>query len=429
MSKAKPSCNAAAAGYHGHMKIPGRPRPRAVAPASLLALLTAFALPACGGGGEEEGGHGDGHGDIEVHVGRVPPAPPEPEGIDIELLRERAKKVLGVVPEEFPSPDNELSEAKIDLGRKLYYDGRLSLSGDISCNSCHRLDRYGVDGMPTSPGHQGQLGERNSPTVYNAGGHLAQFWDGRAATLEDQAKGPILNPIEMAMPSEEAAVAAIAAVPAYVEAFSKAFPDAEEPVTYDNIAKAIAAFERRLVTPAAFDSWLEGDDAAMPEPALAGLKLFLDTDCQSCHNGFNLGGASYQKLGTEKPWDGLDDHGRFEVTKDERDRFVFKVPTLRNVTKTGPYLHDGSIATLENMIGRMVEHQTKRAGPLTPEEMSEMIAFLGTLTGELPKSYIARPELPAGEAPAEAEDAEDAEADEPEPKPKPKKPEPADAEE
>jgi cytochrome c peroxidase len=426
VSKGKRGCNGPAAGYHGHMNTPGRSRPRAVVPAGVLAVLTTFVLPACGGGGEE-GEHETGHdGGIEVHVGRVPPAPPKEEGIDVAALRERAKKVLGVVPKEFPNPDNELTEAKIDLGRQLYYDGRLSLSGDISCNSCHPLNRYGADGLPTSPGHEAQFGERNSPTVYNAGGHLAQFWDGRAATLEDQAKGPILNPIEMAMPSEEAAVAAIAAVPAYVEAFAKAFPDAEEPVTYDNIAKAIAAFERRLVTPATFDRWLEGDDGAMSEPALAGLKLFLDTDCQSCHSGFNLGGASYQKLGTEKPWAGLKDNGRFVVTQDERDRFVFKVPTLRNVTETGPYLHNGSIATLPEMVSRMVEHQTKRAGPFTEEEMANMLAFLGTLTGELPTDYIAEPELPAGDDAAadepEAETKDDG-GDEAEAKPKPK-PEP-----
>jgi cytochrome c peroxidase len=360
-----------------------------------LAGLGLLTLPACGGGGgEHEGGHEGGHGGIEVHVGRVPPAPPPEPELDSAALRERAKKVLGALPAEFPKAGNPLTKEKIDLGRMLYYDTRLSLADDISCNSCHLLDHYGVDGNPTSPGHENQLGDRNSPTVYNAGGHLAQFWDGRAADLEDQAKGPVLNPVEMAMPSEDAVVDKLSGIPGYVEAFAAAFPDDEEPLTYDNMANAIGAFERKLVTPAAFDAWIAGDDAALDEAQLAGLQLFLDTDCQSCHDGFNIGGTKYQKLGTEKPWPGLKDNGRFEITKDERDRFVFKVPTLRNVTETGPYLHDGSIATLEDMVGRMVEHQTKRAGPFTAEEMANMLAFLGSLTGELPSDYIAKPELP-----------------------------------
>lgn len=324
----------------------------------------------------------------------MPPAPPKQEGIDPAALRERAKKVLGVLPAEFTNPANELSDAKIDLGRKLYYDGRLSLGGELSCNSCHLLDQFGADGEATSPGHQGQRGVRNSPTVYNAGGHLAQFWDGRAADLEAQAQGPVLNPIEMAMPDEATVVERLKQVPGYVEGFATAFPGEEDSLTYANMAKAIAAFERRLVTPGPFDAWLNGDDKALSDHALAGLQLFLDTDCQSCHNGFNLGGSMYQKLGTEKPWGGLKDNGRFDATGDERDRFFFKVPTLRNVAKTGPYLHDGSISSLEQMVGKMVEHQTKRAGPFTADEMSNMLAFLDALTGEIPTDYIAKPELP-----------------------------------
>jgi cytochrome c peroxidase len=270
----------------------------------------------------------------------------------------------------------------------------------------------------------GQLGSRNSPTVYNAGGHLAQFWDGRAANLEEQAKGPILNPVEMAMPDEQAVVARLSGIPGYVEAFAAVFPG-EEPLSYDNVAKAIAAFERRLVTPAPFDAWLGGDDKALTPHALAGLQLFLDTDCQSCHNGFNLGGASYQKLGTEKPWPGLTDSGRFEVSKDERDRFVYKVPTLRNVAKTGPYLHDGSIDSLREMITRMVNHQTKRIGPFSPADLDNMLAFLDSLTGELPKDYIAKPELPElGEAKPIEVKAETKPADDKPAEKKPKQPKP-----
>jgi cytochrome c peroxidase len=392
------------------MTTPGSARSRAFA--ASLSLLTLCSLTACGSGAEHEGGHGAGHaGGVEVGVGRVPPAPAKQAALDPAALRERAKKVLGVLPAEFTNPENPLTDAKIDLGRKLYYDGRLSLSGEIACNDCHLLDNFGVDGDPTSTGHNGQLGGRNSPTVYNAGGHLAQFWDGRAANLEEQAKGPVLNPVEMAMPDEAAVVARLAAVPGYVEGFKTAFPEEAEPLTYANMAKAIAAFERKLVTPGPFDAWMGGDDAALSGAALAGLQLFLDTDCQSCHNGFALGGAMYQKLGTEKPWPGLKDNGRFDVSKDERDRFVFKVPTLRNVAKTGPYLHDGTISSLEQMVAKMVEHQTKRAGAFTPEEMGNMLAFLDALTGEVPTDYIAMPELPPDAAPAEDKPAEDKPAD------------------
>ncbi|PRP95416.1 Cytochrome c551 peroxidase precursor [Enhygromyxa salina] len=382
------------------MDTPGRPSPRALSPLRGLAVLSLLSLPACGDGGAHDEAHGSG---IEVYAGRVPPAPPKEAELDPAALREQAKKVFGVVPEEFPNANNPLTEAKIDLGRMLYYDDRLSLSGDISCNSCHDLASFGVDGLPTSPGHKAEFGERNSPTVYNAGGHLAQFWDGRAADLEEQAKGPVLNPVEMGMPDEASVVAILANIPGYVEAFATAFPEAEEPVSFDNMANAIGAFERKLTTPAPIDAWLGGDDAALSAEALAGLKLFLDSDCQSCHNGFNFGGVSYQKLGTEKPWPRLADNGRFEVTKDERDRFVFKVPTLRNVAKTAPYLHDGTIATLPDMVAKMVEHQTKRAGPYTPEEMANMLAFLDALTGEIPSDYIAMPELPKAAEPSAAE--------------------------
>ncbi len=373
--------------------------------ATVVAVLASLTLPACGGEGEHDEGHGA--PGIEVHVGRVPPAPPKEPELDPAALRERASKLFGAVPEEFPNPQNPLTDAKINLGRMLYYDGRLSINGEISCNSCHVLDAYGVDSNATSPGHDGTVGERNSPTVYNAAGHLSQFWDGRAADVEAQAKGPVLNPIEMGMPDEASVVAVLASIPGYVEAFGTAFPDEEDAVTYDNMAKAIGAFERRLSTPAPIDTWLAGDDASLSAEALAGLKLFMDTDCQSCHSGFDFGGAMYQKLGTEKPWPGLKDDGRAPVTGDERDRHVFKVPSLRNIEKTGPYLHDGSIASLEEMVGKMVHHQTKRETPFSDEEMANMLAFLGSLTGELPTDYIAEPELPEGGVVGSDEPAED----------------------
>lgn len=401
------------------MQPSGRPVHRTAISTGVVAVLASLTVPACGGGGEHGEGHAGGHG-IEVHIGRVPPTPPKHPALDPALVREQAKKLFGVVPKQFTSPTNPLTKAKIDLGRMLYYDGRLSKTGEISCNSCHMLDAYGVDHLPTSPGHDGTRGERNSPTVYNAAGHFAQFWDGRAADVEAQAKGPILNPIEMGMPDEASVVAVIAGIPGYVEAFGAAFPDAPEPVdavTYDNIAKAIGAFERKLSTPAPIDAWLAGDDAALSAEALAGLKLFMDTDCQSCHSGYNYGGSMYQKLGTEKPWPGLKDEGRAAVTGSERDRFFFKVPSLRNIEKTGPYLHDGSIASLPEMVTKMVEHQTKRDGPLSDEEMANMLAFLSSLTGELPSEYIAKPKLPEGRVIAAVEDPAEQPTEQPEPEP------------
>jgi cytochrome c peroxidase len=360
----------------------------------MLLVLASLGVPACGGG-DEKGGHGGAHGEpgFESHAGGLPPAKPKAPAIDADALRQRASKEFGKLPSEFARAGTSASEDAIALGRMLYFDKRLSKNQDISCNSCHLLNEYGVDSMATSPGHKGQLGERNSPTVYNAGGHLAQFWDGRAADLEAQAKGPVLNPVEMAMPSEEAVVTVLASIPGYVDAFAKVFPG-ENPVTYDNMANAIGAFERKLITPAPMDKWLAGDDKALSSEALAGLQLFLDTQCTTCHNGYGLGGSMYQKLGSVKPWEGIKDVGRFAVTADERDKQVFKVPSLRNIEKTGPYLHDGSIETLPDMIGKMIAHQTNRSTPLSEVEMGQLLAFFGALTGELPTEYIKEPKLP-----------------------------------
>jgi len=391
----------------------GLTRPSLGASALVLGLtaITLTAGTACDGGDEGHGGHTAAIG----KVGKVPLPPPEKPAIDLDALRKRASKHFGVLPTSFPNPENPLSTAKIDLGRMLYYETRLSKANDISCNSCHLLDVFGVDGNPTSPGHKGALGDRNSPTVYNAAGHLAQFWDGRAATVEEQAKGPILNPVEMAMPDEATVEAVLAGIPGYVSAFDEAFPEPEgkdDPaLTYEHMAMAIGAFERKLVTPAPIDAWLGGEDAALSEQAVEGMALFLDTDCQNCHSGYNFGGTSYQKLGSEKPWPGLKDEGRIVITADPRDSFTFKVPSLRNIDKTGPYLHDGSIEKLPDMVAKMVEHQTKRGAAFNEAEMDQMLAFLGALTGEPSADYIAKPELPADgpepEPPSEGSDTPD----------------------
>ncbi len=301
------------------------------------------------------------------------------------------QSLFAPLPEVMESPDHPITEERITLGRILYYDPRLSLAGDISCNSCHLLDQFGVDGEATSPGHEGQRGARNSPTVYNAALHLAQFWDGRSPDVEDQAKGPILDPAEMAMPDEETVVARLKEIEGYAPLFAAAFPEADDPITYDNLASAIGAFERKLVTPDAFDAYLRGDPAALTPAQRAGLDTFVEVGCITCHSGVGLGGHMYQKMGLVEPWE-TEDPGRYDATGNEADRGVFKVPSLRNITETAPYLHDGSVADLGEVVRIMGTHQLGRE--LTDEQVASILEFFTALKGEIPMDYIAEPELP-----------------------------------
>ncbi|MCP3098939.1 cytochrome-c peroxidase [Myxococcus sp. K15C18031901] len=296
-------------------------------------------------------------------------------------------------PRKDAKPAPQDTEAQVALGRMLFFEARLSKNHDVSCNSCHGLGTYGVDNKALSDGHRGQKGTRNSPTVYNAAGHIAQFWDGRADTLEAQASGPILNPVEMAMPDEKRVVATLSSMPDYVSRFRAAFPGDKRPVTLANAARAIASFERGLVTPSRFDRFLEGDAAALTAQEQRGLQLFTVTGCTTCHNGPAVGGLSFQKLGLLEDYPGLTDAGRFDATKNEDDRGKFRVPTLRNVRKTGPYLHDGSVQDLPTMVRLMAKHQLART--LTDAEVDDLVAFLDSLTGELPPpERIAAPPLP-----------------------------------
>ena len=294
-----------------------------------------------------------------------------------------------------------LTPERIELGRALYYDPRLSKNQDISCNSCHMLSRYGADGEPTSPGHKGQRGARNSPTSYNAAFHVAQFWDGREPDVEAQAKGPVLNPIEMAMPSPEHVVELLESIPGYAPMFRSAFPGEEDPITYDNMATAIGAFERRLVTPGRFDRFMQGEIDVLSANEADGLRLFITTGCITCHNGPAVGGAMYQKLGLVETYE-TKDLGRFELTGQEADRYMFKVPSLRNTAETGPWFHDGSIRSLEEAVQIMARHQLGRV--LDDAEVVKISAFLRSLTGEIDTAYIARPELPESGADTPAPD-------------------------
>jgi len=317
---------------------------------------------------------------------QAPAKAPAPT-IDENLL-----KAYGPLPDVMDSKDNPVTDAKVELGRMLYYDKRLSKNHDISCNSCHKLDAYGVDGEPTSPGHKKQRGTRNSPTVYNAAGHLAQFWDGREPDVEAQAKGPILNPVEMAMPSNKVVLRVLRSIPAYGEAFKKAFPDDKKPITYDNLGRAIGAFERKLVTPSRWDKFLGGDKSALSDDEKKGFMAFTQTGCPTCHSGVYVGGAMFQKLGLVKPWPSDKDQGRFEATKKDADKMFFKVPSLRNIEKTGPYFHDGSVADLSKAVAMMAEHQLNKT--LGADEIASIVTWLKALTGPLPEAYIKEPALP-----------------------------------
>jgi cytochrome c peroxidase len=300
-------------------------------------------------------------------------------------------QVFAPLPKRAPAAE-PLSEERASLGRMLYYEKRLSVDHDISCNSCHALDKYGVDGEPTSDGHKGQAGTRNSPTVYNAAEHVAQFWDGRAPDVEEQAKGPVLNPVEMAMPNQKVVVAVLKSMPGYVKAFQAAFPDEKDPVSFDNMAKAIGAFERRLITPSRWDKFLEGDQNALTNEEKQGFNTFMTAGCQTCHFGALLGASLYQKLGVIKPYPDTSDQGRFQVTKNEGDKMVFKVPSLRNIEKTGPYFHNGKVGTLEEAVQRMGEYQVGKK--LTEAEILSIVTWMKSLTGEIPAEYIKPPELP-----------------------------------
>jgi cytochrome c peroxidase len=302
-------------------------------------------------------------------------------------------ELFGQLPGSMPVMEHPATPARVVLGRMLYYETRLSVDSSVSCNSCHLLGAYGVDNRPVSLGVKGQPGSRNSPSVYNAAGHLAQFWDGRAPTVEEQAKGPILNPVEMGMPSGDAVTERIKALAEYRAAFAAAFPGEADPVTYDNVGRAIGAFERGLVTPSRWDAFLAGDAAALTPAEKSGLATFLSLGCATCHRGTYIGGGMYQKAGLVEPWPEQDDLGRYAVTHRRGDQLVFKVPSLRNIERTAPYFHNGQVATLEEAVRRMARYQLGRE--LSEAEVASVVTWLKSLTGTISRDYVAPPALPA----------------------------------
>ena len=296
-----------------------------------------------------------------------------------DRLINRANRYFGPLPDAMPGSESDTPE-RIALGKKLFFEKRLSINDTQSCATCHRLENgfAGVDNLPTSPGARGEQGVRNSPTVLNSGWQDSQFWDGRAEDLVEQARGPIINPIEMGMPDEQTVEKKIRGIVEYRKEFAHAFPGDEPAISYQNIAEAIAAFERTLITPGRFDDFMRGDADALTEDEKRGLQIFLKVDCKSCHDGILIGGETYEPLGKEHPYENQDDQGMYMLTGDENDRMFFKVAPLRNVALTAPYFHDGKIKTLEEAVRKMGKLQLDE--DLTDQQVSDITGFLKTLT-------------------------------------------------
>ena len=284
-------------------------------------------------------------------------------------LVSRSRRVFGTLPVAMQND----SAALIRLGEQLYHSNDLSVNRTQSCNSCHPVGGGGADRLATSRGARGDLGRRNTPTVFNTALHSVQFWDGRATTLEEQAAGPILNPVEMGMPHEAAVVERLRRFD-----FASAFPNERNPHTLANAARAIAAFERTLITSDRFDDFQNGDESALTAHEKEGLALFMKYGCTSCHNGPLLGGNRLMKLGIVHAYENTSDRGVAEVTGRDHDEYVFKIPALRNVAATAPYFHDGRIPTLRHAVERMAWHQLGMK--IHPRERDAIVAFLGALT-------------------------------------------------
>jgi cytochrome c peroxidase len=315
--------------------------------------------------------------------------------LSADELRDKAAEIFKPLPSTIPAvKDNRITKEKIELGKALFFDPRLSASGVFSCNSCHNLATGGDDNLETSIGHGWQRGPRNAPTVFNSVFNEAQFWDGRAEDLKAQAKGPIQAGVEMANTPAQV-VTTLNSMPQYAEWFAAAFPDEKDTVTFDNMAKAIEAFEATLLTPAPFDRFLNGDDDALSAQQKVGLNLFIDKGCASCHNGINVGGNGYYPFGViEKPGAEVlpeGDQGRFAVTKTADDQYVFRAAPLRNVAITAPYFHSGKVWELKQAVAVMSSSQL--GTELTSKEIDAIVEFLHALTGEVPR--IEYPVLPA----------------------------------
>lgn len=313
-------------------------------------------------------------------------------------------KAFEVLPKNPPVPqDNPITQAKIELGRKLYFDPRISKTGTISCNSCHNVMLGGEDNRAVSVGIDGLKGGRSSPTVWNAAFNSVQFWDGRAASLEEQAKGPMINPVEMGMESHDAVILRLKSISDYETEFNKVF--GKDSLNIENVAKAIATYERTLVTPdSPYDRYQKGDKKALSVGAVRGMKLVQETGCLACHSGPNFSGPRlsagqgfYQKFPLipgsefESKYELSKDLGRYEVTKQDQDKNMWRVPTWRNIALTAPYFHNGSVKTLDEAVRVMAKTQLGKT--LEENQVKDIVEFLNNLTGKFPSQIM--PRLPA----------------------------------
>ena len=312
-----------------------------------------------------------------------------------DMPMEKAKQLFSPIPAELKTlKGKSITVELVELGKALYFDPRLSKSGFISCNSCHNVGMGGIDFQETSVGHGWKRGPRNAPTVLNSVFNIAQFWDGRAEDLKEQAKGPVQAAVEMNN-TPDMIIQTLNSMPEYTRMFAKAFPGEKSPVTFDNMAHAIEVFEATLLTPdSAFDKYLRGDENALSAQEKSGLGKFISKGCVACHGGINMGGTGYYKFGVmEKPRSEIlaGDTGRLKVTSLEKDQYFFKSPSLRNIALTPPYFHSGKVWTLEEAINIMGSVQLGIS--LTKTDIQDIVAYLRSATGMQPKVYY--PILPA----------------------------------
>jgi cytochrome c peroxidase len=320
------------------------------------------------------------------------------DGKDDGGLFEQAKGLFQPLPKDMATAEFPITAERVRLGRALFFDPRVAVDGSVSCSRCHLPTLYGTDALPMTIGAFGKRLPRNAPTVLNAALYVSEHWDGRFATVEEQAKKSLLGGA-FANPDYQSVTARLKAIEGYTPLFRKAFPSDKDPINVDNFALAVGAYERTLVSPSRFDEYLGGKAEALSAQELRGMKTFIETGCADCHKGKGVGGGAYRKFGVESDyWKATGsksvDKGRFEITKDEADLYKFKVASLRNAAMTPPYFHDGSVGDLPKAVSVMAKVQLD--AELTDAEVNDVAAFLGSLTGKLPESFKESPILPAG---------------------------------
>lgn len=315
-----------------------------------------------------------------------------------EGLLKQARQIFGSLPQAMLSEKNPVSPKKGKLGKTLFYETRISVDGTVSCAKCHPIALYAADGLRKSIGNNCKINPRNAPTLFNAAGQISAHWIGNRTDVEDQAKQSVIGPPSFGMPSYESVESRLKGIKGYIDLFKGAFPDESDPVTVDNFAKAVGSFERTLVTPSRFDSFLKGDITALREQEKNGLKTYIEAGCIMCHSGPYAGGQSYKKFGIFEPyWQYTKsepiDEGRYVVTKNEADKYFFKVPIHRNVAKTAPYFHDGSVDKLEDAVWIMGKIQLGK--DLNKSQVVEIVTFLKSLTGKISEDALKVPLLPS----------------------------------